>query len=630
MCGIAGKFGGSIESVLGATHKLSHRGPDDWGIFVDRDIPLALGHRRLSILDPSPAGHQPMIIADGNVVIVFNGEIYNFFELRSELERSGYSFSSGSDTEVLLQLYLAFGVDLLGKLNGIFAFSIWDARKQELFLARDALGVKPLYYTSQGHEFAFASELKALIDLMPCSRVIDRESIDRYLSYLWCPGSGTPLKGVLKLEPGEALIIKSGEIVKKWPWYRPTPSLEIVTKFNEVAAISDTAKQLRSAVHRQMISDVPVGAFLSGGVDSTSVVAFARDINPDINCFTIDVGGGQDRGTENDLPYAIRAAKHLDVSLEVVKIDSKSMAQNFANMITQLDEPLADLAALNVFYISQAARAAGIKVLLSGVGGDDIFTGYRRHSALELEKYWTWLPSGVVRATADWMSSLNQNQALVRRITKALSVAELNDDRRVASYFRWNSASLLATLYAPEFQHESISFDAALPMLNYLKTFSCDLPPLTKMLLLEQRFFLADHNLNYTDKMSMAAGVEVRVPFLDKELVEFAAKIPLKLKQRRGEGKWILKKAMEPYIPLDLIYRAKTGFGAPVRNWISGDLREMVRDILSPSSLQSRGIFDPSAVAKLISDTEAGRIDGAYTILSLLSIEIWCRSYIDN
>jgi asparagine synthase (glutamine-hydrolysing) len=630
MCGIAGKFGGSIDLVLQATHKLTHRGPDDWGIFVDEKFSIALGHRRLSILDPSSAGHQPMIITGDDVVIVFNGEIYNFRELKFELETRGYSFVGGSDTEVLLQLYMCYGEDLVNKLNGIFAFSIWDTRKQSLFLARDSFGVKPLYYCAQQREFAFASELKALLDLMPISRVIDAESIDRYLSYLWCPGAGTPLKDVYKLEPGEALLVKSGEIIKKWSWYRPIPSTEVVTNFNEGTAINETATQLRGAVHRQMISDVPVGAFLSGGVDSTSVVAFAREINPEIQCFTIDVGGSQDHGVENDLPYAIRAAKHLNTSLEIVKVDSKSMAQNFANMISQLDEPLADPAALNVFYISQAARDAGIKVLLSGAGGDDIFTGYRRHYAQRLEKYWDWLPSGVVRATADWLSLLNQKQALVRRISKAISVAGLNGDRRIASYFRWNSESTLSSLYSSDLKHESENFDAALPMLHYLTKFPSDLSPLVKMLLLEQRFFLVDHNLNYTDKMSMAAGVEVRVPFLDKELVDFATKLPLKVKQSRSEGKWILKKAMEPYIPMDSIYRSKAGFGAPVRNWITGDLREMVRDILSPISIQSRGIFDPLAVTKLISDNEAGRIDGAYTILALLSVEIWFRSYIDN
>lgn len=630
MCGIAGKFGGSIDLVLQATHKLAHRGPDDWGIFVDENAPIALGHRRLSILDPSPAGHQPMIIAGGEVVIVFNGEIYNFRELRIDLEQRGCSFVSDSDTEVLLQLYMTYGVDLLHKVNGIFAFSIWDARKQSLFLARDSFGVKPLYYYSQEREFAFASELKALLDLIPTSKVIDRESIDRYLSYLWCPGAGTPLKGVYKLEPGEALLVKSGEIINKWPWYRPIPSAENVTDFNEGAAIIETARQLRGAVHRQMISDVPVGAFLSGGVDSTSVVAFAREVNPDIQCFTIDVGGSQDHGVEGDLPYAIRAAKLLNTSLEIVKVDSKKMAKNFASMISQLDEPLADPAALNVFYISEAARSAGIKVLLSGAGGDDIFTGYRRHHALDLEKYWDWLPSGVVSTATDWISLLNQKQSLVRRISKALSVAGLKGDRRIASYFRWNSESTLSRLYAPDLKHESQSYDAALPMLDYLKKFPSELSPLVKMLLLEQRFFLTDHNLNYTDKMSMAAGVEVRVPFLDKELVDFATKLPLNVKQRGSEGKWILKKAMEPYIPMDSIYRSKVGFGAPVRNWITGDLREMVRDILSPISIQSRGIFDPLAVTKLISDNEAGRIDGAYTILALLSVEIWFRSYIDN
>ena len=630
MCGIAGKLGGSVDSVLQATHKLTHRGPDDWGIFIDENYSIALGHRRLSILDPSPAGHQPMIIADGEVVIVFNGEIYNFRELRLDLEKRGCSFASGSDTEVLLQLYMTYGVDLLHKLNGIFAFSIWDVRKESLFLARDSFGVKPLYYCSQEREFVFASELKALLDLIPTSRVIDAESIDRYLIYIWCPGAGTTLKNVYKLEPGEALLVKSGEIINKWSWYKSIPSAEIVANFNEGAAIIETATQLRGAVHRQMISDVPVGAFLSGGVDSTSVVAFAREINPDIQCFTIDVGGSQDHGVEGDLPYAIRAAKHLNTSLEIVKVDSKSMATNFANMISQLDEPLADPAALNVFYISQAARAAGIKVLLSGAGGDDIFTGYRRHHALGLEKYWDWLPTSIVRTAADWIALLNQKQALVRRTSKAISVAGLNGDRRIASYFRWNSESTLSSLYAPDLKHESKNFDAALPMLHYLKNFPSDLSPLVKMLLLEQRFFLADHNLNYTDKMSMAAGVEVRVPFLDKELVDFATKLPLKVKQRGSEGKWILKKAMEPYIPMDSIYRSKAGFGAPVRNWITGDLREMVRDILSPISIQSRGIFDPLAVVKLISDNEAGRIDGGYTILALLSVEIWFRSYIDN
>lgn len=634
MCGIAGisaspSYTPVNESLQRSLAALMHRGPDDSGIFVEQEHGISLAHARLSIFDLSELGHQPMHSADGQVVLVFNGEIYNFRELRSDLEAKGFSFRGHSDTEVLLNLYLAEGEAMLSRLNGIFAFALWDSRKQLLLIARDALGVKPFYYAALNGRFAFASEIKALLHLVPEVRALDVASLHRYLSFLWCPGEGTPLKSVRKLGPGEAMWVCEGKIKRHWTWYQLPLFRGVSANLNQTSALVGTTSLLRQAVHRQMVADVSVGAFLSGGLDSSAIVAFAREINPNVHCFTIESKGGQEKGATDDLPYARKVAQHLGVPLDVVSINANRMADDLARMVSQLDEPLADPAPLNVLYISQLARQRGIKVLLSGAGGDDLFTGYRRHRAVQAEHYWRWLPHGVRSELAQVTGRLDVHCPLTRRISKLFSGAGLEGNERLVEYFRWTREADLLALYTPETRRALDVELASTPMMDFLQPLQTDVAPLDKMLALEQRFFLTDHNLTYTDKMSMAVGVEVRVPFLDLDLVEFAARIPLGLKQRGSQGKWILKKAMEPYLPHEVIYRPKTGFGAPIRRWMQYDLREFLGDLLSTESLKRRGLFDADAVQRLIKKNDAGKVDASYTLLSLLCIEVWCRSYLD-
>ena len=631
MCGLIGYSGVfNTPQLYAGLNAIAHRGPDDSGVFVDSNADIGLGHVRLSILDLSPLGHQPMVSVNAEVVLVFNGEIYNFLDLRLELQAKGFVFKGQSDTEVLLNLYLSDGVAMLSRLNGVFAFAIWDSRSSSLFIARDALGVKPLYYSASDSHFAFSSEIKGLLHLIPEAKELDEVALHRYLTFLWCPGEGTPLKAVRKLLPGEAMVVQKGNIVRRWVWYQLPVFSPNVSIHNKKDAIDGTVKHLRQAVQRQMLADVPVGAFLSGGLDSSSVVAFARELNPDIQCFTIELLGTQNDGFSDDLPYARRVAKHLGVSLDVVQIDATRMAGDLEKMVAQLDEPLADPAALNVLYISQMARNQGIKVLLSGAAGDDLFTGYRRHLAVQNEKYLNWIPLFILHGVELGASSLDQRFLLFRRLTKLFSCVGDSGDIHLVNYFRWVRELDLYSLYTQEFRCSLGNTMSVTPMIDFLKPLSKDVLPLERMLALEKRFFLADHNLLYTDKMSMAAGVEVRVPFLDLDLVDFADRIPIDMKQRSFQGKWILKKAMAPYLPHDVIYRPKSGFGAPLRHWMRYELRELLGDILSADSLKRRGLFEPVEVQKLIAANDQGKVDASYTLLSLLCIEIWCRSYLDK
>ena len=631
MCGIVGYSGYfPSDALANALEKIAHRGPDDRGIFTTEGNGVGLGHARLSIVDLSPLGHQPMISDDGKVALVFNGEIYNFRELRKELEEAGHQFRGHSDTEVLLRLYLVEGESVLGRLNGIFAFALWDSRSQALLVARDGLGVKPLYYTVTAGQFAFASEIKALVAFKPLDSELDFEAINRYLTFMWCPGDGTPAKSVRKLGPGEAMWVCAGRIERHFKWYQLPAFRRTTTKRTTDQYVEKTVQNLRQAVHRQMVADVPVGAFLSGGLDSSSVVAFAREQNPNISCFTIESSGGAETGHTDDLPYARRVAEHLKVPLEVVQIDAGRLAKDLEGMVAQLDEPLSDPAPLNVLYISRLAREQGMKVLLSGTGGDDLFTGYRRHHALMLDDYWNWLPRPMRASFEKISAALDQRGTLGRRLSKLFNGAALDGDERLVNYFVWSRRKDLVALYSEDLQAALGKSEASQPMLDFLSELPPTLSKIDRMLSLEQRFFLADHNLIYTDKMSMAAGVEVRVPFLDLDLVEFSQEIPAHLKQRGSIGKWVLKKAMEPYLPNDVIYRPKSGFGAPLRRWMRFELRELLGDLLSERSLRERGLFNPVAVHRLIAANDAGKLDASYTLLSILCVELWCRRFIDQ
>ncbi|MEY4170725.1 MAG: hypothetical protein RLZ94_1798 [Actinomycetota bacterium] len=631
MCGILGYSGrfdpGALQRGLDC---IAHRGPDDSGLVVDQGAGIGLGHRRLSILDLSPLGHQPMVAGLAGVTIIFNGEIYNFRELRRDLESRGHTFRGHSDTEVILALYLEHGERMLPMLNGIFALAVWDPRSGTTLIARDALGVKPLYVAELPHGVAYGSEIKGLLHLAPECRELDPAALRRYLTFLWCPGQGTPLKGVRKLDPGTSMVVRDGRTERVERWYRLPVFRGIPQDVDADAAPAGTLDALRAAVHRQLIADVPVGAFLSGGLDSSAIVALAREQSPGIRCFTIDTGGGLNPGDADDLPYAQRVAKHLQVPIDVIRVDPSRMAGELERMVVQLDEPLADFAALNVLHICGLAREQGIKVLLSGAGGDDLFTGYRRHLAVSIQHWWSWLPAGMRRSLERASSGLDQRRGLSRRITKLFQGAGLDGDARLAGYFEWAPPSRIDGLFCPELLRGFAGTRAADPLESFLAGLPSGVGALDRMLALEQRFFLADHNLTYTDKMSMAVGVEVRVPFLDLELVEFAARIPSAVKQRGRVGKWPLKRAMEPFLPHDVIYRPKAGFGVPLRQWVRSEFRPMIADLLSPDAVRRRGLFDPAAVERLIAANQDGRIDASYTILSLLCIEIWCRSFLDR
>ena len=520
---------------------------------------------------------------------------------------------------------------MLRLLNGIFAFAIWDPERATLFLARDGVGVKPLYYAETGLGFLFASEIKALLQEESVDRALDPVAIHAHIGLIWAPAPLTMLRSVRKLEPGHALEVRGGKIARHWSFY-DLPYDQPVERIRDEDVGPLVRASIEEAVRRQMVADVPVGAFLSGGSDSSAVTALASRYTEGrrLQCFTI---GFKDRafleeGFGEDLPHAKRVAAALGVDLHTIMVGPE-MADSLDRMIYHLDEPQADPAALNVLFISHLARENGIKVLLSGAGGDDIFTGYRRHRALALERWWAWLPRPVRRAMRDATRRFDSTRPFGRRVRKALRYADYDGDRRMASYFLWTDPESQLGLYAPAMAEQLRSLPAYEPLIETLSRLPAGVDPMNRMLYLEGKHFLADHNLNYVDKMAMARGVEVRVPLLDPDLIALAARLPLRAKQRGAIGKWALKKAIEPLIPREVTLRAKTGFGAPVRRWLSHELRSFVDDVLSEDRLRKRGLFDPSAVRTLIRESADGTVDGSYTILSLLCIEIWCRQFVD-
>lgn len=633
MCGVAGFWGSWDPSLLKAMNaSLAHRGPDDSGEWRDPARELALGHRRLSILDLSPAGHQPFANERADCILSYNGEIYNFRELRKELVSRGCVFRSQTDTEVVLRLYEKDGVKAFSRLNGIFALALWDARQEELILVRDGLGVKPLYYAETNKGVIFASEMKALLLDRSLDRSLDAEAVRHHVMYHWCPGPRTVLSSVKKVEPGTFIRVRDRRIFKTESFYEIPFGREYPKRRSDRQAIDELRSLLGQAVERQMVSDAPVGAFLSGGLDSSSLVSFAsaQTSGRSLKCFTIDASGdnGESDGFTDDLPYARRVAQHLGVELNVIKVGSYELGSPEAlqEMLYRLDEPQADPAPLNVYYISRLASEHGVKVLLSGAGGDDLFSGYRRHQALQTDRLSRLLPSPLRRAAARGaLASVSSRSTWGRRLHKLMEGWDLDGNARLAKYFEWTSSGTAHNLFSEDFRARLGDVN---PFLQTLEALPPDRSALERMLHLDLKYFLIDHNLAYTDKMSMAAGVEVRVPFLDLELVQWASTLSSSQKMRGWETKWILKKAMEGRLPSEVIYRPKSGFGAPLRSWLRGDLKDLVEDVLSPRSLENRGIFDPQAVRRFLDDDAQGRRDSSYSIFSLMCIELWCRIFL--
>jgi len=631
MCGIVGFS--KIDNVNNdfidnGIRLLRHRGPDDNGSFYSDDKLNGLAHTRLSILDLSNHGHQPMVDESNQYVIVFNGEIYNFKEIKDELIQH-YSFSSNSDTEVVLYAYIHYGIEFLEKLNGIFSIAIYDKKTKNILIARDKFGVKPLYYTFSQSGFYFASELKVLMTLDDLNLEFDYAGIESYMTYLWSPGSSTLLKSIKKLEQGTYMTLSSSKIIEEGSFKTNSYNEKFDLNFDEL--VNEVDNKLKAAVERQMVSDVPVGAFLSGGLDSSSIVSYAKNTaGKDFPTFTINTKN--DLGMADDYYYAQKVSKHLSVKLHEINI-SHEMFFDLENMIYYLDEPQADLAPLLVSYISKIARNDyGIKVLLSGAGGDDIFSGYRRHYALKLDEKISKIPQVMRKTLKGMIQELPSSGNFLRRLKKYTRYFDLDGNEKIITYFQWIDQENRRKLYNKDFlsklEKSYSNVDSALE--RELNSLDKNTSPLNKMLHLDRTFFLTDHNLNYTDKMGMKESVEIRVPLLDNELVDFVSTIPSKYKQNGKEGKYIFKKVMEKYLPNEVIYRPKTGFGTPLKNWIHNELKDYINTILSRKNIEERGIFDYDNLQEMILKDKLGKEDYSYIILSILSIELWCKIFIDN
>jgi len=626
MCGILGYFGNQESSFLNkvSLEKISHRGPDHSEFIIGEHF--YLGHTRLSILDLSARGNQPMYSSDKNFSIIFNGEIYNHLELR-EKYLSNVNFSSTSDTETLLYGLIYEGTEFIKKLNGIFAFSFYNFETKDFIIARDHFGVKPLYYFLNDNEIGFSSEAKALLPYLK-NMDYDETALKNYINFLWAPGNLTPIKQIKKLLPGNYItgnVSKINELQFTRYYSIPFDSNSFSNK-SEAELIDLLEEKLVNAVQRQMLSDVPVGFFLSGGLDSSLVVAIAKKLHPKkkLDCFTIKTHNIENEGFVDDFYYADKVAKYLDVNLNVVD-STVEILNDFDKIIYFLDEPQADPAPIHVYNICKVAKEKGIKVLLGGTGGDDIFSGYRRHQALELAKIISFFPVVLRKLIKNIVGKLNQTNSLSRRLNKLTKNIDKSTEEIMLGYFDWIDQDKLNGLFLNK---SKIDVHSYFKFLNTL--ISKEKSNLNKMLFWEINTFLVSHNLNYTDKLSMAHGVEVRVPYLDLELVEFSTTIPPKLKLNGSETKYLLKKVAERYLPKEIIYRPKTGFGGPVRKWILNDMSSMINDYLSKEAVEKRGIFDYEKVNELLEINKKGSDDLSYPIWSLLAIESWMRQFYDN
>ncbi len=629
MCGIIGGINTGLDktAATGFVRRLAHRGPDDRGIYLHEN--LWLGHTRLSIQDLSPQGHQPMQDESGNYTIIFNGEIYNHWEIRKELQEEGFHFLSTSDTETLLKAYIHWGEQCLDRLNGIFAFVIFDKQQETLFLARDHFGVKPLYFYQKDETFAFASEIKAIKNLPGLDYSIDATVFYNYLLLLWAPGEFTPFQHIKKLLPGHYMKVALRDVQKaeSRQYYMLHFDGQYDNELTETQWIDKLDECLTNAVKRQLLSDVPVGYFLSGGLDSSLLLAIARKLQPDapLKAFTIDTRGEfQKEGFADDLPYAQKVAAHLNIDLQVIPAHV-SIVADFDKMIYSLDEPQADPAPLFVGAIAKAAQQQGIKVLLGGTGADDIFSGYKRHQALTLEKHTGALPPLVRKGVKIMGNMLPQNNT-GRRIRKLTQYFDQPELQRRISYYYWQEPERVQQLFTEEIKKHLHLREPYFFFEHMLEKIPEEKNALNQMLFWDIYSFLL-HNLNYTDKMAMSAGVEVRVPYLDKELVELTVHMPPSLKMKGRQTKYILKKLAERYLPEEVIYRPKTGFGAPVRTWVKTDMQQMIQERLSGPAFTATNIFKPEAIQQLISDNASGKTDAGYTIWALLAVESWVREF---
>ena len=625
MCGIWGIVSDKtmdLSCLQRAGNVLKHRGPDDSGIWTHLDNRVGLGHSRLSIIDLSEKAHQPMSNEDDSVWITYNGEVYNFKELRTELEGK-HVFTSNSDTEVILHAYEEWGEECVNRFSGMFSFAIWDEKKKKLFIARDRIGKKPLFYYWDKKFFAFASELQGLLALN-IPRDVDLSSIHQYLIYQYIPAPGSAFKDVFKLPPAHYLTLQNNDLKIQRYWNINFSGKIAVTDENQLC--QEISERLKQAVTRRLISDVPFGAFLSGGVDSSIVVALMSEImNEPVKTFSI----GFEDDTYNELPHARQIASLFKTTHRefVVKFDAMDV---LPKLVSHYGEPFADSSALPTFYLSKMTSEF-VKVALSGDGGDENFAGYDRYYAFKHLGRLKYIPEPI-RVMLLRLLDLGGERDFksgIKRVKRFIQGSMYYPENR--GYIEWMSA------FSRDYIQESCgdtmaglaeSEDPYEYLINLFEQSSAR-DPVERAMETDIHSYLPFDLLVKVDIASMANSLEVRCPFLDHEFMEFAASVPSKFKLNGGIKKYIIKKAFKRKIPDGIFSRKKTGFGVPISKWLRNDLKGYIQDILlSPQSLK-RGYFMQKAIRRLLNEHISGKIDNSYKLWTLLMLELWHREFID-
>ncbi len=625
MCGIAGTYqqveGSSAARLMGDT--LAHRGPDDEGLysFVSETVSAHLAHRRLSIIDLS-RGHQPLV--KNGLALSYNGELYNYRELQTELRARGSTFSTSSDTEVVLEAWRQWGAGCLRKFRGMFAFALFEEGSGSLFLARDHLGIKPLYYIRRNHGVVFASELKALVAAFGHELEIEPSALIASILYYWVPDRRCSLDGVEKLQPGT------------WVEFRPDGTHHSKTYFDiaEVAAAAsagppiDLREVVESSVEAHLVADVPVSSFLSGGLDSGIITVLAKRANPELDAYTIRFRPEDQRleAMPDDAIYARKIARRYGINLHEIEI-APDVVNLLPKLVHTLDEPIGDPAAINTLLMCEAARDAGVKVILSGMGADELFGGYRKHLACVMAERYRRLPTFARRAAAATVTRLpvaagGRGLRYARWAKRFLTFAELPEEAAFRRSYSLYDPLELAGLISPELEPD---VDDILG--EHLEVY-CDnyLPDhVNRMCLADARMFLPGLNLTYTDRASMAASTEVRVPFVDPVVFRAAFSLAGNDKVSGRTGKVALKQAARAWLPEEIINRPKASFSAPLRAWVTRDLRELIDDVLVNGELVGTGFVRPEALNTLIQDDRSGRQDRSKQIWQLLTLELWYR-----
>jgi asparagine synthase (glutamine-hydrolysing) len=610
-----------LQTLCDMLEVLRHRGPDDEGWMLDEH--LALGNRRLSIID-LPGGKQPMYNEDGNVAIVFNGEIYNYPELAERLRQGGHVLRTRSDTEVIVHLYEDLKEDCVKELRGIFAFAIWDARRRRLFLARDHLGVKPLYYTEANGALIFASEIKAILQHPAVQARLDLPALSNYLSLKYVPSPQTMFQDIYALPPGHTLTCDATGIRTQPYWFLSFPDNHNGYQSEEAWA-DQLEALLRESVRMQLMSDVPFGAFLSGGVDSSTVVALmSQFLNEPVKTFAVGFEG-EGAAEHSELPYARLVADKYHTDHHEILIHPEDLTGLAEQVIWHLDQPIADQASLANYMVAELA-SRHVKMVLTGEGGDELFAGYARYAGEQFASTFQLIPPSMKRLALDMAKYLPR----LRRSKIALyALCQPDQVERLTNWFPLFHPEMKAALLSDAVKLQVGNLSAAPVFARQLaQTDARD--PLSRMLYVDTKLWLPDDLLARDDKTCMASSLEARVPLLDHKLVEFAATLPSHLKVRGLQRKYLLKKVSRAWLPKEIIDRKKKGFPVPVSVWFRKEARGFVRDLLAPQVVRRRGLFDSNYVQQLLDQHESGFADNGSLIWGLLSVELWHRLYIDT